>query len=279
MSNRNFLFFIPVIIATTLCGYHCGVRPEAPFTAYRNIAFGKDTPQQSMDVFLPVKQDSDYTPVFILVHGGAWYFGDKEGMNTLGFDTFFTAKGYAVITMNYRLVASAKYPAPVDDIGLVMDYIKGKRTEWKINPDRICILGLSSGAQLAMIYAYRRNTGHRIKAVMDLYGPTDLLDSTAAYGRLRVDVNSLLGPMESNRQAWHDASPLFYTRDAVPTAIFQSTADSIVHFKQSEMLEDSLRANGVPVTLYVWKERGHGLYPKEWKECRESATAWVKKYL
>lgn len=252
---------------------------EPPFTVYRNVAYGPDATFQSMDVFLPEKRNVNTTPVIVVIHGGAWWYGDKEGMNKLDFDTFFTANGCAVVNMNYRMVGSCKYPAELDDIGLVMKYVKGKAAEWKINADKVCMLGMSSGAHLGMLYAYTRNADKRIKAVVDFFGPADLTDSTIACKTLGANVTNLLGPLDSNRQRWHDASPVFFTKNAVPTVIFQGTADTAVYFVQSQKLDDSLRANGIADTFYTWHGGVHGWYADRWRGCRESAMAWVRKYL
>ena len=279
MRKRVLFPLMNVAILLLMSAYQCLAGFDNPIRAKFSIPYGEDTVRQSMDVFLPLVQDTDRTPVIVLVHGGAWYFGDKTSFSTLGFDTFLTEKGYAVVSINYRLVSNAKYPAQIEDIGMVMDYIKDKGADWKINPDRVCILGMSSGAQLALIYAYCKNKDGRIKAAIDLYGPTNLLDSTVVYSQLGGNAEALLGPIDSNREAWHDASPLFYTKTGVPTAIVQGPADSIVYFKHSKFLEDSLKANNIPVILYKWVAKGHGWHREKWMECREPMMAWIRKFL
>jgi acetyl esterase/lipase len=280
MRLSLFVLSLLCIAGVQGCTHHANVQVHpGPFTAYKNVVYGSDTVQQAMDVYLPLVRDMKNTPVIIVVHGGGWVQGSKADFTGTGLDTFFTANGCAVMIINYRLDGKYKYPAPVDDIGLVMDYIKSKAAAWHINPDRVCILGRSSGSQLALIYAYTRNQEGRIKAALDFFGPTDLLDSTIAYEPLSQTVAYMLGPLDSNMQSWHDASPLFFTPRAVPTAIFQGTADSTVYFKQSQMLDDSLMAHNVPVVLYSWEGNSHGWWQQRWVECRVSALVWLQRYL
>ena len=258
-------------------GYN--VTPAGPFALYKNVLYGNDTLQQTLDAYLPVERDIVHTPVIILIHGGSWVQGDKSDFTGSGLDTFFTANGCAVVNINYRLDGKYQYPAPVDDIGLVMDYIKQKAAEWKINPDRVCLLGKSSGSQLALLYAYSRNRDNRIKAVIDGYGPTDFIDSSIAYGPLGVNVTVWLGAYPANQQSWHDASPIFYMAGSVPTVIFQGTLDALVNPVQSHMLQDSLLARGKPCMYFDWVGDGHGWDQSKWLQSRVTVLNWVKSYL
>ncbi len=253
--------------------------PAGPFDSWKNVLYGSDTQQQIMDVYLPIKRDPVNTPVVMLIHGGSWVTGSKDELNTSGMDTFFTAHGWAVVNINYRLDQKYQYPAPVDDIGMVMDYIKQHAAQWNINPDRVCLLGKSSGSQLALMYAYSRNTDGRVKAVVDCYGPTNFTDSSIAAGPLGINVTVLLGAFPANEQSWHDASPIYYMNGAVPTVIFQGTADQLVYPIQSDMLRDSLLAHGKPCMFVNWQGAGHGWNGPGWEQWKYGVLDWVKRYL
>ena len=57
-----------------------------------------------------------------------------------------------------------------------INLIISKSAEYKINANKIVLLGVSAGAHLALLQAYKNNSSGRIKAVVDLFGPTDLVD-------------------------------------------------------------------------------------------------------
>ena len=269
-----------VLVASCTHGIREDLVPSSePFEAHLNVVYGTDAVQQAMDVYLPVVRDTANTPVVILLHGGAWVRGDKADFAGLGLDTFFTSKGFALINMNYRLDDAYRYPAPVDDVGLVMNYIRQNAADWKINPNRVCLFGRSVGSQLALLYAYSRNEDHRIKAVVDGFGPTDLTDSSVAYTALGFNVTFLLGSYGSNLQAWRDNSPINYLGGAVPTLIFQGTADSLVYPIQSQMLYDSLQARSVPSIYASWVGDGHGWPQYRWLQWRDTTAAWIKRFL
>ncbi len=256
------------------------VIPEhGPFTQYMNVVYGHDdTEQQSLDVALPLHRNIKTTPVLILVHGGAWSAGYKNDFYGYGLDTFFTAHGYAVVNINYRLDFQHPYPAGLNDLGLVVDFIRQRATVWQVNPNKIFFLGRSAGAHLALLYAYSIDKGRRVRAVIDGFGPVDLEDSTIAYGKLKNNVSYMLGSLAQNRERWREASPINYMASAVPTIILQGTADSLVPAKQSNRLYDSLVSRGISALYIPWQGNAHGWLTERWKEHQDESVAFMDRY-
>jgi acetyl esterase/lipase len=277
---RAFLTVTTAAVLLASCKQEATVPDKAvkgDFVTYKDVVYGKDSVDQSVDVHLP--KTGNKRPVFILLHGGAWAVPGKFDFDGLGLDTFFTYNGYAVVNMNYRLIPKYTYPAAVDDIGLVMDLVRKKATEWNLDPDRVCLLGRSSGAHLALLYAYSRNDDKRIKAVIDYCGPVDFTDSTVAYAPLGANVAALLGPYQSHTQVWHDASPINYLAGAVPTVILQGTNDSLVFPVQSQLLQNGLLHLGVPCMYISCQGDGHGWRQDRWVEWRDATLQWLKYFL
>lgn len=283
MRKSRFLLLLMAGFALTAChkDHNLDLVPNPhEYKEYKDVLYATDTAQQTMDVYLPPDRDDISTPVVVLIHGGGWRDGDKKDFDGQGIETFFISKGWAVVNMNYRLDDKYSYPAPIYDIGQVLEYIKLKQNEWNINPDRICLLGRSAGAHLALTYAYSHNNEGRIKAVIDGYGPTNFTDSTVVYNsKINTVVNQLLGDYSTNEAAWQDASPINHTDSGVPTVIFQSTDDSVVFYKQASMLQESLLQYGVPCMFVTWQGYGHGWVPDEWNQWQEATYEWVKRFL
>lgn len=76
--------------------------------AIRNLAYGS-TPRQSMDVYLPASAASAAgAPVILMVHGGAWKFGDKGASAVLEHKLQrWLPLGFVFISINYRLLPAA----------------------------------------------------------------------------------------------------------------------------------------------------------------------------
>ena len=109
-------------------------------------------------------------PVFIEIHGGAWYFGQKSSIEFAPF-LAGTKRGFACISLGYTLSPKAVYPQPVIEIKKAVEYIKRHAEQLHINPDKIILWGGSAGAHLAALAAYSHDTGY-------LYRESDFSDSS-----------------------------------------------------------------------------------------------------
>jgi acetyl esterase/lipase len=229
-----------------------------------NIAYGADA-LQKMDIFLPANRSEALTKVMIVIHGGGWSVGDKTDMSAYVEILKLRLPDYAFFNVNYRLAAIPStnvFPTQELDIKAVTNFIYNKRAEYKIS-DKIVLLGASAGAHLALLQAYK-NSSPKIKAVVDLYGPTDMADMYNNPASTLVTPSSIAfivtgSPFTTpalNAGTYSISSPITYvTTQSAPTIIFHGAADSLVRPSQSTNLIAKLVQNNV-VNKYV-------LYPTE----------------
>jgi acetyl esterase/lipase len=150
-----------------------GVSLHASPLNLRNVAYGKDSAQR-IDIYLPADRSISHTKSILLVHGGGWNAGDKSDLN--GYIDSFKKRmpGYAIFNINYRLVAPGKlFPTQEIDLKSAIEFISKRSEEYGINKNKLVLLGVSAGAHLALLQAYK-NHSPKIAAVIDLFGPTDL---------------------------------------------------------------------------------------------------------
>jgi acetyl esterase/lipase len=94
----------------------------------------------------------------VFVHGGGWKRGDKRMM--YGSDKLrrWQAQGYAVASLNYRLVPEATVEQQAQDIAAALALLKAR-----FDPDKIALVGHSAGAHLVALIgtdpAYLRGAG------------------------------------------------------------------------------------------------------------------------
>lgn len=245
----------------------------------KNVLYGKDSSQQVLDYYLPAGRNAKTTPVIILIHGGAWIAGDKNDFDDLGVDTTFTNIGYAAVNMNYRLCEKAGFPAQINDIQAVIKYLRENARKLHVNASRICLLGRSAGAQLALLYAYSRNTKKSVKAVIACCPPTNFIDSSVTNGPLSINVSHWLGDYATHVQLWKEASPIFYVKGAIPTVILHGALDNLVYPVQTNMLRDSLYQAGVPQLFISWPNTGHGWNIPRWPYDSGPVLKWVRNFL
>jgi acetyl esterase/lipase len=91
-------------------------------------------------------------PACIVIHGGGWYKGDKKDMESVA--VRLSESGIAAMNMNYRLAPEHRFPAPVLDTKDAIRWIKGNAKSLGIDADRVCMIGYSAGAHLALMAGF-----------------------------------------------------------------------------------------------------------------------------
>ncbi len=102
-----------------------------------------------MDLYRP-RALSDKLPVIVNVHGGGWFYGNKEVYQY--YCMRLAQQGYAVVNFNYRLAPRCKFPAQLEDTNAAFIWVLEHSEEFKLDTERICVIGDSAGAQIAGIY-------------------------------------------------------------------------------------------------------------------------------
>jgi len=112
---------------------------------YDNLQYGEDPIFNLLDIYRP-KNNDEYLPIIISIHGGGWFYGDKELYKF--YTTDLVSRGFAVVNFNYHLAPESNYPQPLKDILLVFDYIYKNKDLYKLDINNTFIVGDSAGAQL-----------------------------------------------------------------------------------------------------------------------------------
>ena len=92
-------------------------------------------------------------PLLIDLHGGAW--NKKDRMSDAGTDEPLARSGVVVVSLDFRMPPDAKYPGSLQDVNYAIRWCKANAGKLKTSPDRIGILGVSSGGHQAMLAAMR----------------------------------------------------------------------------------------------------------------------------
>lgn len=114
-----------------------------------NVSYGPYGRDNLLCVYTP-KNAEGKLPVIINIHGGGFFYGDKELYGL--YSTDMAERGFAVVVFNYRLCPENLYPAPLVDINNVTKWVLANCVEFNFDRDRIFIVGDSAGGQLALNY-------------------------------------------------------------------------------------------------------------------------------
>lgn len=237
-----------------------GDRDSLEATSYLNLSYGEDN-QQKLDVYLPANRNPK-TKTLIIIHGGGWSGGDKADFNSYITEFQKRLPTYAFANLNYRLVRQSGnyFPTQENDIRAAVEYLKSKAADYNISTEFV-FLGISAGAHLAMLQAYKHSDVVQPKALINFFGPVDLqqlyINSDSAIPNvLRTIMNSTL---DGNPDIFYQSSPLNYVTASAPsTLIMHGDADKIVPLEQAYMLKNRLDELGVSNKLVVYPGQGHG---------------------
>ena len=110
-----------------------------------------------LDLYIPENDSVDRHPLLLLLHGGAFFFGDKGGLSTKSWCEHFAKMGYVVASANYRLgfkiskasIQQCGYQA-MQDAHAALRFLVAHADEYSIDPDYIFIGGTSAGSITAL---------------------------------------------------------------------------------------------------------------------------------
>jgi len=220
-----------------------------------------------LDLYLPERATGPL-PLIVWIHGGAWLGGSKEGCPAVP----FTAKGYAVASINYRLSQHAVFPAQIEDCKAAIRWLRADAAKYSLDPDHIGVWGASAGGHLVALLGTTGNVkelegsggaldqSSRVQCVVDWFGPTDLLTMSGSHDNPSSPEARLIGgPAQENKEKARKASPVTYVgKDAAPFLIMHGDQDNTVPPSQSKELAEALEKAGVEVKLVMVKGNGHG---------------------
>jgi acetyl esterase/lipase len=134
-------------------------------------AFNKLTKQQqtlTLDAYLPPAPAAAAPPMpaVVLIHGGSFETGDSQSDDEPAFAYEFAMRGYAVVSINYRLEgtgnggpgSSLLTPDPAitatQDARAAVRFVRANAQQYHLDPDRIVVGGDSAGAITSLWLGY-----------------------------------------------------------------------------------------------------------------------------
>jgi len=214
----------------------------------------------------------------ILVHGGAWVAGDRINNVQPLFQPLSDA-GFAWFSISYRLAgdvarnpigAALQLGTAENDVRRAVAFVKEHASEYRVNPNKIVLIGESAGGQLASMAALRPDPEGAVQGVVAFYTPSDLPSLVRTSNIIPDNVREAVkGTLFDDllMAGLTEFSPINYVSAASPPfLLIHGTDDNIVPLAQSERFCDKLRAAGAGCDLYPVQGGGHGM--RAWQSFR-----------
>lgn len=103
--------------------------------------------------FYPALGSKGPAPLVVFVHGGGWASGSKSFLGLGAYELH--QAGFALASVEYRLVPEAIWPAQLEDVQKSIDYLRSHAQHLQVDPDRMGAWGESAGGHLVSIFALK----------------------------------------------------------------------------------------------------------------------------
>lgn len=233
---------------------------EPPAPGSTEYSYGK-APLQTLDYWPGA---TPAAPLILFVHGGGWERGDKRSATGATKVEHWRAAGYAVASVDYRLVPDVPVEQAVQDVADALGWLRSQAPTLHFDPNRIILVGHSAGAHIVALIG--TDTRHYLD---DAHVPPGALRGIVALDGAAYDVPAQLA--EGNRlmqrvydevfggfePRQRDLSPTLHATDSPNAAPFL-----ILHvqrpdgIRQAEGLAAALRKAGTPVTIQGFPGEG-----------------------
>jgi acetyl esterase/lipase len=253
----------------------------------------------TLDLYVPAttkNASKGAWPLVIYIHGGGWSGGHSRQAGA--FEDFprvlasLAARGYVVASLNYRLSAEAKFPAPIQDVKAAIRWLRGHAASYGIDPSRTALWGGSAGGHLAALAATSCQVqalepvpdtmpganapagGDCVQSAVIWYGVFDFAP-VAAQPPIRQLLGCTVEPCSD--QVVRGASPLTYVKPEGPTMLLiAGTDDKVVNPDQSRQFDQALQKAGVSAKLILLPGVGHSFVGPTISSTRSASLAALK---
>lgn len=263
---------------------HAAVTSTYPVRTHHNLAYGPTVHGSALtaDVDSPVG-DAEKSPVLIIIHGGGFNSGDKQG--EAPYAEAMASVGFVTVNVNYTLATKngAGYPVQIQEIQQAIRWTISHVSRYGGNPRQLALIGFSAGGYLAAMAGLYENTlpGRPIKAVVTLSAPLDLpaLDQLlrarlaacgqqpscpqvpqapllSAFGTLFEFLGCPKGNCSTN--LIRAASPTSRITRSDPDFLIFNSADELIPRSQATDMGAELRKTGVSEQVVIVPGSQHG---------------------
>ena len=238
-----------------------------------------------MDVYLTARPGTG-KPLIVMPHGG------PHARDRLGFDPtvqLLASAGYAVMQVNFR--GSTGYgkdfeTAAYGEWGGAVQRDIAEATEWAmkqeaVDPQRVCIFGISFGAYSAVMNVIQRPDLYRCAVAMSgLYDfGTQMRASDTSESR--TGRSFLRRSFADDRELADAHSPVNHVdKLEVPVLVAHGHADERTPIAHARKLRKALRRHGVPHEWMTWRNEGHGIwFDENQREFFEAMLAFLNDHI
>ena len=286
MKNTTFLIMAALALAATLSPLWATAQTVSPFTPQLQPLLQGGNPRVSM-THVPIFDSVDTRGIHTMylnvpyAHRSSSQYVDIYLPNGL-------RRGYAVVSVNYRMSAEGTFPRAVNDVKAAVRFVRANAAKYHFDANRIVAWGGSAGGNLVSMLGMTGNTddlngdntenleySSRVQAVVDWFGPCDFRKFDEQFAQSTFpEHNSSIG--DDSAESWYigqnvlkdstftlRANPMTYIKDVDKAdcpyfLIEHGGRDTTVPIQQSKNFYHALKAKyGNKVQFHLLPTAGH----------------------
>jgi acetyl esterase/lipase len=261
---------------------------DSEFTRTPDVIYGRKFGLAlTMDVFAPKKNANGAGVIFVA--SGGWF--SRPEFIRPAFYSDLLRRGYVVFAVVHGSQPKFTVPEIAEDMHRAVRFIRYNAKAYRIDPDRLGVMGASAGGHLSLLLGTAGAKGDpsakdpvdrvssRVQAVGCFFPPTDFLNYG---GKGKELIDRALRPPFTAAVDYHEfdkekaryfpvtdkkklreisraISPITHVTSAsAPALLIHGDKDELVPLQQSESMVARLKEAGVPAKLVVRKGAGHG---------------------
>lgn len=222
----------------------------------------EDCPRLTPYLAGPIEQRSIRGAIIICPGGGYSHRAAHEGGPIA---RWLVSLGLAAFVLDYR-VSPYRHPVPLTDAQRAIRLVRANAPSWKIDPNRIGILGFSAGGHLATSAA----------TIFDNSNPaaSDPIDRESSrpnalvacypvitFGEFRHhgSMINLLGEVHDETMRHNLSLENRVTQNTPPSFLWHTSDDQAVPVENSLLFAAALHKHNVPCSLHIFPHGPHGL--------------------
>jgi acetyl esterase/lipase len=215
--------------------------------------------------YLPTADKASGTAIVVCPGGGYGGLAPHEGE---GYAKWLAENGISAFVLKYRLGSKGyRHPIMLWDVSRAIRLVRSRAGEWKIDPQRVGVMGSSAGGHLASTAVTHFDAGQA-----DAADPVDRQSSRPDFGVLCYPVISmeegvthngskanLLGKEPDPKLVELLSNEKQVTQQTPPCFVWSTQEDKAVSVVNSLRFVTALQQNGIGYDFHVYQKGPHGI--------------------
>lgn len=209
--------------------------------------------------------NDDPKPCVIICPGGGYRIlaSEHEGTDVA---KYFNSIGIHALVLKYRIPSDDHQPdkkiAPLQDAQRAVQLVREHAKDWKVDPNKVGIMGFSAGGHLASSLAVhyddikiKENNKISVRPDFQILGYPVISFSKFSHVGSR---KNLLGKDSTESMMNYFSNELHVNSNTPIAFLVHAKDDKVVPIENSFIYVDALKSNGVEAELFVYETGGHG---------------------